>query len=81
MKIDVKMFAAARQYTSQAVVQVELEDPACVASLKQALLEQYPALGPLASHLLIAVDNDYAEDDCPLDEQSEIAVIPPVSGG
>ena len=81
MKIDVKMFAAARKYTSQAVVQVELEDPASVATLKQALMEQFPALQPLASHLLIAVDNDYAADEHPLDENCEVAVIPPVSGG
>ena len=42
MKIDVKMFAAARQYTSQAVIQVELEDRASVADLKVALLQQFP---------------------------------------
>ena len=81
MKVQVKMFAAARQYTCQEVVQVELDNPACVATLKQALLEQFPLLEPLSGHLLIAVDNDYADDNCPLNENSEIAVIPPVSGG
>ena len=81
MKIDVKMFAAARQYTSQAVIQVELEDRASVADLKVALLQQFPKLEPLAGHLMIAVDNDYVDDGCPLNENSEVAVIPPVSGG
>ena len=58
MIIDVKMFAAARQYTSQAVVRVELEEPANVSDLKVALLQQFPQLEPLAGHLTIAVDND-----------------------
>ena len=81
MIIDVKMFAAARQYTSQAVVRVELEEPANVSDLKVALLQQFPQLEPLASHLTIAVDNDYVDDGHLLEENSEVAVIPPVSGG
>ncbi len=81
MIIDVKMFAAARQYTSQAVVRVELEEPANVSDLKVALLQQFPQLEPLAGHLTIAVDNDYVDDDRLLEENSEVAVIPPVSGG
>ena len=81
MKISVKLFAAARQYTSEAVVQVQLETPANVGELKKALLQQYPTLQPLAGHLMIAVDNDYADDQCSLDDKSEVAVIPPVSGG
>ena len=81
MKLDVKMFAAARQYTSQAVIQVQLQSQASVGDLKVALLEQFPKLEPLAGHLTIAVDNDYVDDGCPLDENSEVAVIPPVSGG
>jgi len=81
MIIDVKMFAAARQYTSQAVVRVELEEPANVSDLKVALLQQFPQLEPLADHLTIAVDNDYVDDEHLLEENSEVAVIPPVSGG
>ncbi|HWB26695.1 MAG TPA: molybdopterin converting factor subunit 1 [Chitinophagaceae bacterium] len=51
-----------------------------VGSLKQWLALQYPALSALKS-LAIAVDNEYAGDGETLKEGSEIALIPPVSGG
>jgi molybdopterin synthase sulfur carrier subunit len=40
----------------------------------------YPNLKGLKS-LLIAVNNEYAEDSVELLESDEIALIPPVSGG
>lgn len=51
-----------------------------VASLRAALIEVYPALGGLDS-LMIAVNSAYADDDEPIAESDEIALIPPVSGG
>lgn len=81
MKYRVKMFAAARQLAGQAVIEISLDEPATVADLKRAMLAQFPGLEPLANHLLLAVDTEYADDDRCLDSESEIAVIPPVSGG
>jgi sulfur-carrier protein len=51
-----------------------------VADLRSALNERYPQLLGLRS-LLIAVNNDYAEEHIALSESDEIALIPPVSGG
>jgi molybdopterin converting factor subunit 1 len=51
-----------------------------VASLRNQLLEDYPKLVGLRS-LLIAVNNEYAEDDLVLNVTDEVAIIPPVSGG
>jgi len=51
-----------------------------VAGLKAWLGKQYPAIQHLAS-LAVAVDNEYAQDDDLLQPESEIALIPPVSGG
>jgi|TARA_B100000809_G_C14786808_1_gene405095 molybdopterin converting factor small subunit len=81
MKYQVKMFAAARQLAGQAVIEVSLDEPATVADLRHAMLIQFPGLQPLANHLLLAIDTEYADDDRCLDVDSEIAVIPPVSGG
>jgi molybdopterin converting factor subunit 1 len=53
---------------------------ATVADLRSALNERYPQLLGLRS-LLIAVNNDYAEEHIALNESDEIALIPPVSGG
>ena len=40
-----------------------------------------PALAPLLSTAMIAVDEEYASDDTPILPGSRLAVIPPVSGG
>ena len=51
-----------------------------VGALRTALNERYPQLLNLRS-LLIAVNNDYADEDVLLTSTDEIALIPPVSGG
>ena len=51
-----------------------------VGALRAALNERYPQLLGLRS-LLIAVNNDYADEDVQLTSSDEIALIPPVSGG
>lgn len=51
-----------------------------VGSLRHALKSRYPSLVAVRS-LMIAVNSAYAEDDLPIGESDEIALIPPVSGG
>ena len=51
-----------------------------VGSLRKELARRYPSLQGIRS-LMIAVNNAYAEDDLPIGESDEIALIPPVSGG
>jgi len=51
-----------------------------VADLKRHLVTIYPRLLDLNS-FFIAVDQEYAQDSVILNEASEIALIPPVSGG
>ena len=51
-----------------------------VADLKHWLSEQYPALQKLQS-FAIAVDNEYVGDAETIEKNSEVAVLPPVSGG
>ena len=58
-----------------------LEAPATVGALRRVLLERYPALAPIAPHLLIAVNQAYAQDSASIPDGAEIAVFPPVSGG
>ncbi|NNE77045.1 MAG: MoaD/ThiS family protein [Pricia sp.] len=54
--------------------------PKSVSELKESLKKTFPEFGKLSS-LAIAVNNQYAEDETSLDQNDEIAVIPPVSGG
>lgn len=79
--IAVKLFAAARQTAGRDSIAVELPVPATVADLRQAIAVQFPPLAGILRHAHIAVDNDYATDATLVSAQSEIALIPPVSGG
>jgi len=81
MTIRVRLFALARELAGRDELAVELADGRTVADLRRALVEAVPALDRVVGHSLLAVDAQYAGDETRLDEQSEIALIPPVSGG
>jgi molybdopterin synthase sulfur carrier subunit len=81
MKVDVKLFAAARDVAGAETVSVEIPDSAHVADLRAALALKFPDMKSLIPNLLVAVGNEYADDQTTLDASKEIACFPPVSGG
>lgn len=81
MTVRVQMFALARQCAGVDVLELELPDGATVGDLRQRLVGQLPALGPLGARLLFAVNAEYSTDATRLEAESEVACIPPVSGG
>ena len=81
MQINVKLFAAARQYCGCADVTVELGDGATVRDLRASLANDYPALDAILPASMIAINHDYAADDRNIDAGVEVALMPPVSGG
>ena len=81
MKIAVKLFAAARELAGQEEIVAELATGATVAQLRENLTENCPELCALLPHALFAIDNAYAQELDVVSEGSEVACIPPVSGG
>jgi len=81
MKLQVRLFAKARDLVGQEYVELELEDSARVRDLKIELNRAFPQLEPLMPGLLFAVGTDYAGDDVRLAGDCQIACFPPVSGG
>ena len=81
VKVRVRLFAAARQLCGAETLDVELPEPASIATLRAALAATCPPLAAHQRHLLFAVDAKYAGDDAPLTDGGEVACIPPVSGG
>jgi molybdopterin converting factor subunit 1 len=52
--------------------------------LKETILSTYPSLSAIADNIVLAVNQDYIEDEeaeLNLVEGDEVAVIPPISGG
>ena len=90
MKIRVKLFAVAREAAGAEFIDVDVPSgdvpsgeaaEVSVAALRQAFLQRLPSLQFAAKQLLFAVDGDYATDTTRIDARSEVACIPPVSGG
>lgn len=81
MKLDVKLFARAKELAGAGSVQLELVECAKVADLRRALAERVPALAGMAPSLLVAVGTEYADDGTVVNPAVEIACFPPVSGG
>jgi molybdenum cofactor cytidylyltransferase len=81
MRVQVRLFALARERAGCSLIDLDLAPGSQVASLRAALSRQFPALAPLLPNALIAINEDYATDDAPILPGSRVAVIPPVSGG
>jgi sulfur-carrier protein len=81
MKVEVRLFARARDAAGAERVSVELPKDARVGDLRAALVARCPQMAPFARNLLVAVGTEYADDATLLSPHSEIACFPPVSGG
>ena len=81
MRVDLHLFAIARQHAGRSPLELDLPEPARVADLKAALARAVPELAALIPSIRIAVDSEYADDDRAIHPGSELAAIPPVSGG
>jgi MoaE-MoaD fusion protein len=76
MRITVRLFAALRERAGWSQRQLELPDGAVVSDVWPAL-----ELGDEPPGLAYARNREYAVRDAPVQEDDEVAVIPPVSGG
>ena len=81
MKAVVKLFAGAREAVGQSEIEIEIGAPCTIGQLRDLIQAQYPALAPLLSHSLFAIEGEYSEDKAVIPPEAEIACIPPVSGG
>lgn len=81
MRVEVLLFAVARQRAGADAVAVDLPEGGTVGALKARLAATEPALAPLLPGLLFAVAGEYATDDTVIPPGAEVAAIPPVSGG
>lgn len=79
--IQVKLFAAAKQFAGTETATLNLEGPVALHELRRMLIKEHPALDAILPSARIAVNTEYVADETLVNESDEIAVIPPVSGG
>ncbi|MFP6633323.1 MAG: MoaD/ThiS family protein [Planctomycetota bacterium] len=81
LRIRVLFFAIAGELAGESSIELELDSPATASDAEAKLKERYDWLGKRLSSYRIAVDEEFARSDTPVRDGSELAIIPPVSGG
>mgnify|MGYP005821343409 CR=1 FL=1 len=81
MRVEIRLFAVARQLAGRAAVAVDLPEGATIGDLRRALAAGYPELAGIVPRVMLAVGSEFATDDVPIPPGAEVAIIPPVSGG
>jgi molybdopterin converting factor subunit 1 len=79
--VRVKLFASYKEKAGMSDLEISLTDDATVSDAARELIRLHPAISGDSSRLMIAVNEEYQEHDYPLNENDEVAFIPPVSGG
>jgi molybdopterin converting factor small subunit len=81
MKLNIKLFAAARDLVERDSIEIELRAGATVADLRRSVVEQFPKLRELVVRSMFAIDCEYATNERIVPPDAQLALIPPVSGG
>ncbi len=81
MKLSIRLFAVARELAGCDAVEVEVPEGSTIRQVRQRLAEARPALAAVLPHVLFAIGSQYAADNAVVPAGSEVACIPPVSGG
>ncbi|MEN1680756.1 MAG: MoaD/ThiS family protein [Planctomycetota bacterium] len=81
MNVRVLLFAGAREAAGADAVQVDVPADADYARLAEAMAAQQPALSELIGRSRFAEGTRYVAPGDTIDPSTEIALIPPVSGG
>jgi molybdopterin synthase catalytic subunit/molybdopterin converting factor small subunit len=81
MQVIAKLFGAAREAAGAKELSLELSDDATARDVWRLLLDEHPALAPLADRLAVSVNLEIRSLDTEIHDGDEIAFLPPVSGG
>ena len=81
MRIEVRLFAQARESVGTAQTRLELPEGSHVSDALTALERAHPALAGLRPHLAVALDGTLARAGDALSDGCELALLPAVSGG
>jgi molybdopterin synthase sulfur carrier subunit len=79
MKVKVFFFAKSREIVGKSRMDLEIHEAETVSSMLRRLQSQFSEL--LDIQIVVAVNNEYVENDRELHDGDEVAIIPPVSGG
>lgn len=79
MKVKITAFGIAKDIVGGKHLELEVVG-AELSEVREELINQFPDFGKLTS-LKFAVNTNYVDDSYQLNENDEVVLIPPVSGG
>ena len=79
--VTILYFAQAQERCSCATEILQLPEVLELAALRDCLRQRHPQLADLLPHCRFALDHSFVSGALTLRDGSELAVIPPVSGG
>jgi molybdopterin converting factor subunit 1 len=81
MKVRLRFFAAVRERVRAAEATRELAGPMTVEALWDQIRREHPSLGDLRGAVAFALNREYVDSKTMVQDNDEVAFIPPVSGG
>ena len=81
MRVRLLAFASAADAVGGAEQDLELPAGTTVAGLRELLGARHPALLPLLPRIAVAVGGEVVGDEAAIEDGTEVALLPPVSGG
>lgn len=81
MEVRVLFFAAYRELAGLRETVMEFPDGTRLQDVLMRVIEAHPRLGPHRDSMILAVNEEFAEPETPLQPGDEIALLPPMSGG
>ena len=81
MKVKVLLFAHIREIVGKDALSMEFDGKPTGNDLLEKLVQLHPEVENLITHLKLAMNGSYMESGDTIQENAEIAVFPPVSGG
>ncbi|MGE0823375.1 MAG: molybdopterin converting factor subunit 1 [Candidatus Binatia bacterium] len=81
MHIKLRFFAALREKLKRSDDECEVPTGATVQTVWELLKHEHPDLAAMEKSMAFAVDQEYVDRNHPLQDNDELAFIPPVSGG
>lgn len=80
MFVKIKLFAALKDYFDSSM-QIELKSQATIQDLLDTLININPKAKDVLTTTRFAFNNQIVDLNCPLNDQAEIFIYPPSSGG
>lgn len=80
MKVELILYGISRDIVGGSTYLVEIKDGSTVKDVMDFLVSKFPDFNKLKS-LLIAVNDEYANNEQVIEAGDEVVLIPPVSGG